>query len=102
VKSVAVEQMVHAPVERIWRACTEVQGLRAWQADEVDGEVEAGAVLVLGWPNLGVAIDPKVERVEAQRRIVLSSEDSRLRHRYRCPGRAQTPRLRWWWWCRVK
>jgi uncharacterized protein YndB with AHSA1/START domain len=78
VKSVVVEQRVAAPVERIWRACTEVQGLRAWQADEVEGEVEAGADLVLGWPSLGVAIDLKVERVEAQRRIVLSSEDSRL------------------------
>jgi len=78
VKSVIVEQAVHAPVERIWRACTEVQGLCAWQADEIEGRVAAGAELVLGWPSLRVAIDLRVERVEPMRRVVFSSEDSRL------------------------
>ena len=77
-KSVFVEQIVRAPVERIWRACTEVQGLRAWQADEIAGEVAAGADIVLGWPSLRVAIDLRVERVEPMRCVVFSSEDSRL------------------------
>jgi uncharacterized protein YndB with AHSA1/START domain len=78
VKSVFVEQTVHAPVERSWRACTEVQGLRAWQADEIAGEVAAGADLVLGWPSLSVTIDLRVERVEPMRRVVFNSDDSRL------------------------
>jgi uncharacterized protein YndB with AHSA1/START domain len=78
VKSVFVEEPVRAPVERIWRACTEVQGLCAWQADEIAGEVATGAELVLGWPSLNVAIDLRVERVEPMRRVVFSSDDSRL------------------------
>lgn len=77
-KSVFVEQIVRAPVERIWRACTEVQGLRAWQADEIAGEVAAGADIVLGWPSLRVAVDLRVEHVEPMRRVMFSSDDSHL------------------------
>jgi uncharacterized protein YndB with AHSA1/START domain len=78
VRSVVVEQAIGAPAERIWRACSDASGLRAWQADDVEGKVSPGAKLVLGWPALGVAIQLQVECVEEQRRIVLSGEDSRL------------------------
>ena len=78
VRSVFVEQSVHAPLERIWRACTEVQGLAAWQADEIAGVVEQGSELRLRWPSLGVAIDLKVEQLEPMRRVVFHSEDSEL------------------------
>jgi uncharacterized protein YndB with AHSA1/START domain len=78
VRSVVVEQAIRAPSERIWRACSNVSGLRAWQADEVDGEVIEGAELVLGFPALGIAVQLAVERVEEPRRIVLRAEDSRL------------------------
>jgi uncharacterized protein YndB with AHSA1/START domain len=78
VKSVVVEQAIIAPIERIWCACTEVQGLRAWQADEIVGEVATGSELRLGWPSLSVAVGLRVERVEPMRRIVFTSDDSRL------------------------
>jgi uncharacterized protein YndB with AHSA1/START domain len=77
-RSVIVEQAILAPAERIWRACSSMQGLRAWQADEVEGRVTEGAELVLGWPALGVRVHLGVERVDELRRIVLSSEDARL------------------------
>ncbi len=77
-RSVVVEQAIRAPAERIWRACSSVQGLRAWQADEIEGRVTEGAELVLGWPALSVAVHLGVERVEEQRRIVLSTQDSRV------------------------
>jgi uncharacterized protein YndB with AHSA1/START domain len=78
VRSVFVEQNIVAPTERIWQACSNVSGLRAWQADEIEGEIAPGAELVLGWPTLGVAVQLEVELVEEQRRIVLSADDSRL------------------------
>ncbi len=77
-KTVFVEQIVRAPVARIWRACTEVQGLAAWQADEISGVVSQGSELRLGWPSLGVAIELKVEHLEPMRRIVFQSDDSEL------------------------
>ena len=77
-KSVFVEQTVRAPVARIWRACTEVQGLAAWQADEIAGVVSQGSELRLSWPSLGVAIELRVEHLEPMRRIVFQSEDSEL------------------------
>jgi uncharacterized protein YndB with AHSA1/START domain len=77
-RTIYVEQTVHAPLERLWRACTEVQGLAAWQADEVTGIVEPGSQLRLRWPSLGVAIDLKVGLIDPMRRIVLQSEDSEL------------------------
>jgi uncharacterized protein YndB with AHSA1/START domain len=78
VRSVVVEQTVRAPAERIWAACSNASGLRAWQADEIEGEVAPGAELILGFPSLGVAVQLEVERVEEQRRVVLCADDSRL------------------------
>jgi uncharacterized protein YndB with AHSA1/START domain len=78
VSRVIVEQAIAAPVERIWRACTEPQGLRAWQADKVVGSVTTRGKLELGWPELGVSIALQVERVEPERTIILRSDDSRL------------------------
>jgi uncharacterized protein YndB with AHSA1/START domain len=75
---VIVEQAIRAPSERIWQACSSVSGLRSWQADEIEGEVSEGGELVLGWPALGVAVHLGVQRVEAQRRIVLAADDSEL------------------------
>ncbi|MEP7050154.1 MAG: SRPBCC domain-containing protein [Pseudomonadota bacterium] len=77
-KTIYVEQTVHAPLARIWRACTEAHGLAAWQADEITGVVSPGSQLRLRWPSLGVAIELKVEQLEPMRRIVFQSEDSQL------------------------
>ncbi len=77
-RSVFVEQNVRAPIERIWQACSNVTGLRAWQADEVEGEVARGRHLLLGFPALGVSVQLEVERVEAERGLVLRADDSRL------------------------
>jgi uncharacterized protein YndB with AHSA1/START domain len=78
VRSVFVQQTIRAPAERIWRACSNAVGLRAWQADEIEGEVTQGAELILGWPTLGVSVELEVQLVEAERRIVLCTEDARL------------------------
>ncbi len=77
-RSVRVEQLIRASKDRIWRACASSAGLRSWQADEVDGTFTRGAVLELGWPTLGVAVELEVERVEHERSVVLTAEDSRL------------------------
>ncbi|HEY4159056.1 MAG TPA: SRPBCC domain-containing protein [Polyangiaceae bacterium] len=77
-RHVSVEQTIQAPKERIWRACSSAAGLRAWQADEVEGELRRGAELILGWPTLGVAVELEVERVEPGRLVILSADDSRL------------------------
>jgi len=81
VRSVVVEQAIRAPLERIWRACSSASGLRAWQADDVVGDVASGAQLMLSWSALGVAIPLRVELVELvgqSARLVLGAEDSRL------------------------
>jgi len=78
VRSVRVQQLIRAPKDRIWRACATAGGLRSWQADEAEGNFTRGAELVLGWPTLGVAVELEVERVEHERSVVLTAEDSRL------------------------
>ena len=78
VRSVFVEQTVRAPLERVWRACTEIQGLAAWQADEITGVVARGSELRLRWPSLGVAIELQVNELEPMHRIVFQSDDSEL------------------------
>jgi len=78
VRSVVVEQAIAAPVSRIWRACAQVEGLRAWQADEVSGTVRVGEQLVFGWPSLGVSVELDVEIIEGERRIAFRSDEARL------------------------
>ncbi|HEY4158692.1 MAG TPA: SRPBCC domain-containing protein [Polyangiaceae bacterium] len=77
-KTVTVEQAVRAPRERLWQACASAEGLRAWQADEVSGEVAPGQNLLLGWPTLDVAIELEVHVVEHGRRLVFQREDAEL------------------------
>jgi uncharacterized protein YndB with AHSA1/START domain len=78
VKTVTVEQAVRASSERLWRACASAAGLRAWQADEVAGEIAPGKSLVLGWPMLEVAIELEVQTVEPGRRLIFLRDDSEL------------------------
>ena len=80
-RSVVVEQAIHAPLERIWRACSSASGLRAWLADDVAGDIAPGAQLVLSWSALGVAIPLRVEIAELagpSARLALGAEDSQL------------------------
>ncbi len=77
-RSVRVEQIIQAPKDRIWRACASVNGLRSWQADEVEGKFTRGETLMLGWPALGVAVELEIDRIEHERSVVLTAEDSRL------------------------
>ena len=85
---ITIEQATRAPLETVWSACSELQGLRSWQADEVAGAVAPGALLELGWPALGVGIELRVELVEPGRRLVFQSDDSRLELEL-SPGRVQ-------------
>ena len=78
VNSITIVQPVFAPPERVWRACTEAQGLRAWQADEVLGSVADGARVVLGWPALGVDIPLEVELVVPLRQLAFRTGDARV------------------------
>ena len=77
-RSVRVEQLISAPKDRIWRACATAAGLRSWQADEVEGKFTRGSELTLGWTALGVAVELEIERIEHERSVVLTAEDSRL------------------------
>lgn len=87
--SVIVEQTIHAPLARIWNACADARGLRAWQADQAEGSVTKGSEIVLGWPALGVAIELFVEVVEPHERLVFRSEDdARLELRF-APNRVR-------------
>ncbi len=86
VNSVVLEQATRAPIERVWRACTEAAGLSAWQADQVEGTVSPGSELLLGWPALGVAVELGVERVEPLKRLVLRGADAQLELEFE-PGR---------------
>ena len=77
-RSVRVEQLIQAPKDRIWRACASAAGLRSWQADQVEGKFTRGEALMLGWSTLGVAVELEIERIEHERSVVLTAEDSRL------------------------
>jgi hypothetical protein len=64
---------VTAGLDDLWRACATAEGLQSWQADEVEGELQAGQRLRLGWPALGVSLTATVEELTVNRRVVLVS-----------------------------
>ncbi len=80
---IRLSQRVAAPVPVLWRAVATPAGLAAWQADEVTGEVRAGAALTLRYPGLGATVTLDVTVVEPGRRLVLTTGTSRLELRVR-------------------
>lgn len=76
--AVELTQRVHAPRDVIWSACATARGLEGWQADQVQGDVETGQSIVLGWPALGASLVLDVIRVEAPHRVVLRNGDAEV------------------------
>ncbi|MBI3204959.1 MAG: SRPBCC domain-containing protein [Myxococcales bacterium] len=75
---ICLTQPISAPRSRIWRACSSARGMTAWQADEASGELEAGSMLELRWPALGVELSLGVLEVVPERRIVLAKGATRV------------------------
>ncbi|MEZ4234345.1 MAG: hypothetical protein R3B89_34540 [Polyangiaceae bacterium] len=75
---IQIERRIVAPSLEVWRALSTARGLALWQADEVKGEVRAGAVVELGWPALGVSLELEVGELEPGRRVVLQDNDTKL------------------------
>jgi uncharacterized protein YndB with AHSA1/START domain len=73
-----LHQPVNAPRDRLWSAFATSQGLAAWQADLVTGEVQQGSRLVMSWPALSVRIDVEVEELVEQERLVMRTGDLRM------------------------
>jgi len=75
---IQLTQTIDAPVERVWQACASLSGLAAWQADEARGTLDAGQIVELGWPALGVQLELEVEVLSERERIVLTADHARL------------------------
>ncbi len=73
-----LEVTIRAPRERVWWACSTLDGLSSWQADEVSGRVEPGASLELRWPELALSASVTVEELATEDRIVFSTPTWRL------------------------
>ena len=73
-----VEVSIDAPPDRIWWACSTIDGLSAWQADEVSGSVVRGGMLEFRWPGLGLSADVEVTTLQPMRSIALSTPSWRL------------------------
>lgn len=76
--TIRLTQAIAAPDERVWRACSSARGLMAWQADQVQGDLEPGSTLALAWPALGVALELEVLEVVPARRVVLAKGATRV------------------------
>jgi uncharacterized protein YndB with AHSA1/START domain len=72
-RTLRLEQPVNASRAVIWRACTEQNRIRQWQADEVRGQVAPGETLSLHWPTLGVELELRVREMERERRVRFES-----------------------------
>lgn len=75
---VTLEQAVRAPRERVWRACAAAEGLQAWQADAVEGEISPGGRITLSWPSIGVSVPLDVTAIEQRSRIVFRNGDAQV------------------------
>jgi uncharacterized protein YndB with AHSA1/START domain len=69
---------IDASRDVVWRACGTLRGLAAWQADEVEGELEVGRSVSLGWPALGVSLELDVVELEPERLLLLKKGATRL------------------------
>ncbi len=81
-----IEVVIDAPPSRLWWACSTLDGLRAWQADDVRGRVGLGATLEFGWPGLGLTVDVQVTEYEPQRKIEFATASWRLGLELAGPG----------------
>jgi uncharacterized protein YndB with AHSA1/START domain len=69
--AIIIEHRVPVPLERVWRAWADPICLCRWDPDRVDGEMAAGAELVMHWDSFGVALPVRVEGFELERRLHL-------------------------------
>jgi uncharacterized protein YndB with AHSA1/START domain len=76
--TIHLTQPIDAPLERVWRACTEPSGLAAWQADRAEGRVQAGESVMLSWPALSVELSLTVAEIDHHRRLTLIAGSSEL------------------------
>ncbi len=70
-RAVQVSVRISAPVASVWAAWTDPILLCQWYPDRIDGELEVGHTVTLGWDAYGVEIALEVAAMEPDRRLVL-------------------------------